>query len=72
MAEQRDKIRELESKLESLQHSEFATYLKELLKLEFQKNAMLLIEKDDPIMRGALQHIKRQLKILGVAPLIFE
>ena len=66
MAEQRDRLRELEARLLELKSSETGIILIELLKAEYKKLIPLLVSADDPVLRGKIQQIQHYLKMLPV------
>jgi hypothetical protein len=63
-----ERVRELESKLYELRHSEMGMVLIEYLKLDFERLANQCVDPGGDIVRGKAQKVKSFLKIFSPKP----
>lgn len=63
-----DRLRELETKLADLRHSEMGTLLTEYLRLDFLRLAGQCVDPGGDILRGKAQKVKSYIKIFSSEP----
>ena len=63
-----ERMRELETRMQEMKHSEFGGLLVEYLKLDWKRNCSVLIREEDNKVRGKVQKIEALLKIFSIEP----